>query len=128
MSELVQTTLSHDSTDLLIDKWLEHRGYGHDVYNEWFRGFRDVPDRKNVAHDRQSIVWNKGDFVPENVFCRTVDTGRLIPLDRTWTTHLFHHRSMQERKFHMMHVVFTMVRVLCFPLIQVRSHRRSFQS
>lgn len=107
MSELVKTTLSHDSTDMLIDKWLEHRGYGHDAYHEWFR---DVRERKHAAHDKQSIVWNKGDFVPENIFCRTVDTGRLIPLDRTWTTHLYHHRSMQERKLPMMPVVFTMVR------------------
>ncbi|KAJ7701464.1 hypothetical protein B0H17DRAFT_1167383 [Mycena rosella] len=106
MSELVKTSVGHDSTDLLIDKWLEHRGYGHDAYHDWFR---DVRERKHAAHDQQSIVWNKGEFVPENIFSRTVDTGRLIPLDRTWTTHLYHHRSMQERKLPMMPVVFTML-------------------
>ncbi|KAF7314632.1 MYND finger domain-like protein [Mycena kentingensis (nom. inval.)] len=104
LSELVQTTLSHDSTDALIDRWLEHRGYGHDVYYEWFK---DVRERKQAGHDTQNIVWNKGEFVPENIFCRTVDTGRLIPLDRTWTTHLFHHRSLPERNA--MPIVFTML-------------------
>jgi hypothetical protein len=38
-----------------------------------------------------------------------VDTFRLIPLDRTWTTHVYHHKSMQDRKLSMMPVVFTMV-------------------
>lgn len=181
MSELVKTTLDHDSTDLLIDRWLEHRNGGHDAYYEWFR---DVRERKHWAHAQQSqlmqmqmqkegfggeggwkmsgngkqtngngnsneeqtngngngkqanangkqtngkqnlgvknanmqikqmIAWNKGEFAPENVFCRTVDTGRLIPLDRTWTTHVYHHHSMQERKLSMMPVVFTMVRSL----------------
>ena len=175
MSELVKTTLDHDSTDLLIDRWLEHRNGGHDAYYEWFR---DVRERKHWAHAQQSqlmqmqkelfdgegwkmngngngnlnekqtngkgkgkqanangkqtngnangrqnlgvksanmqikqmVAWNKGDFAPENVFCRTVDTGRLIPLDRTWTTHVYHHHSMKERKLSMMPVVFTMVR------------------
>lgn len=62
--------------------------------------------------NKQLILWSKGDFMPENVFCRTVDTGRLIPLDRTWTTHVYHHRTMQDRKLSMMPVVFTMVRKL----------------
>lgn len=131
MSELVKTTLDHDSTDMLIDKWLEHRSNGHDAYHDWFR---DVRERKHNANanaggaaaaaatvngtangrdgnsGKQVIAWNKGEFMPENVFCRTVDTGRLIPLDRTWTTHVYHHQSMQERKLSMMPVVFTMVR------------------
>ena len=108
MSELVQATLDHDSTDMLIDKWLEHRGGAHDAYHEWFL---DVRERKHAASARgQALLWTKGDFMPENIFCRTVDTGRLIPLDRTWTTHVYHHRSMQERKLSMMPVVFTMVR------------------
>ncbi|KAJ7643798.1 hypothetical protein FB45DRAFT_736502 [Roridomyces roridus] len=105
-SELVKTTLDHDSTDMLIDQWLQYRGYGHDAYHEWFR---DVRERRHAAFDKQSIVWNKGDFVPENLFCRTIDTGRLIPLDRTWKTHLYHHRSIKERKLPMMPVVFTML-------------------
>lgn len=108
MSELVKTTLDHDSTDMLIDKWLEHRNHAHDAYHEWFM---DVRERKHAISQRKQIVaWNKGEFVPENIFCRTVDTGRLIPLDRTWTTHVYHHKSMQERKLSMMPVVFTMVR------------------
>jgi len=107
MTELVRTTLDPDSTDMLIDKWLEHRSSGHDAYHDWFR---DVRERKHAhSHKKQVLVWNKGEFVPENIFCRTVDTGRLIPLDRTWTTHLYHHRSMQERKLSMMPVVFTML-------------------
>lgn len=111
MTELVKKTLDHDATDTLIDKWLEHRGTSQDAYYEWFR---QVRERKHAANSqrKQVIVWNKGDFVPENIFCRTVDTGRLIPLDRTWTTHVYHHRSMQERKLSMMPVVFTMVRDL----------------
>ncbi|KJA27482.1 hypothetical protein HYPSUDRAFT_35381 [Hypholoma sublateritium FD-334 SS-4] len=110
MSELVKTTLDHDSTDLLIDKWLDHRNIGHDTYHEWFK---DVRERrhKDVTKlvEKQVIAWNKGPFAPENVFCRTVDTGRLIPLDRTWTTHVFHHHAMQERRLSMMRVVFTML-------------------
>jgi hypothetical protein len=106
MTELVKTTLDHDSTDMLIDKWLEHRNFGHDAYHEWFR---EVRERKHAHSRKQTVAWNKGDFLPENVFCRTVDTGRLIPLDRTWTTHVYHHHSMQERKLSMLPVVFTMV-------------------
>ncbi|TFK34724.1 hypothetical protein BDQ12DRAFT_726589 [Crucibulum laeve] len=112
MSELVKTTLDHDSTDMLIDKWLDHRSTAHDAYHDWFM---DVRERKHPFHTntantmKQIIAWNKGDFVPENVFCRTVDTGRLIPLDRTWTTHVYHHRSMQERRLSMMPVVFTLL-------------------
>lgn len=105
MSELVCKTLDHDATDMLIDKWLEHR---NDAYWEWFQAVRERKHASNTLR-RQVIVWNKGDFVPENIFCRTVDTGRLIPLDRTWTTHVYHHRSMQDRKLSMMPVVFTMV-------------------
>ncbi|KAG9315869.1 hypothetical protein JVU11DRAFT_3518 [Chiua virens] len=105
MSELVCKTLDHDATDMLIDKWLEHR---NDAYWEWFQGVRERKHASNTLR-RQVIVWSKGDFVPENIFCRTVDTGRLIPLDRTWTTHVYHHRSMQDRKLSMMPVVFTMV-------------------
>lgn len=107
MSELVKTTLDHDSTDMLIDKWLEDRSSGHDAYHEWFK---QVRRRKHAHSQKQTIAWNKGDFLPENIFCRTVDTGRLIPLDRTWTTHVYHHHSMQEKKLSMMPVVFTMVR------------------
>ncbi|KAG2101062.1 uncharacterized protein F5147DRAFT_709640 [Suillus discolor] len=105
MSELICKTLDHDATDMLIDKWLEHR---NDAYWEWFQGVRE---RKHAANSlrRQVLVWNKGDFLPENIFCRTVDTGRLIPLDRTWSTHVYHHRSMQDRKLSMMPVVFTML-------------------
>lgn len=131
--ELTVKTLDHDATDLLIDKWLEHRGgNGDDSYSEWFKAVRE---RKHASNSRvkQSIIWNKGEFVPENVcisscylaaavadltcvithnqvFCRTVDTCRLIPLDRTWTTHVYHHKSMSERRLSMMPVVFTMVR------------------
>ncbi|KAF8555267.1 hypothetical protein OG21DRAFT_932561 [Imleria badia] len=105
MSELVCKTLDHDATDMLIDKWLEHR---NDVYWEWFQAVRERKHASNTLR-RQVIVWNKGDFVPENIFCRTVDTGRLIPLDRTWTTNVYHHRSMQDRKLSMMPVVFTML-------------------
>ncbi|KAF8651968.1 hypothetical protein AX16_004611 [Volvariella volvacea WC 439] len=108
MSELVKTTLDHESIDVLIDRWLEHRSTGHDAYHDWFR---EIRERKHQAlsHKKQILAWNKGEFVPENVFCRTVDTGRLIPLDRTWTTHVYHHHSMQERKLSMMPVVFTML-------------------
>ncbi|KAF9493623.1 hypothetical protein BDN71DRAFT_1450113 [Pleurotus eryngii] len=107
MSELVKKTLDSDATDMLIDKWLEHRGNGHDAYFDWFQGIRE---RKCAhSHMKQMLLWNKGEFVPENIFCRTVDTRRLIPLDRTWTTHVYHHRSMQDRKLSMMPVVFTML-------------------
>jgi hypothetical protein len=106
MSELVCKTLDHSITDMMIDKWLENR---NNAYSDWFRGLRE---KKHAANDQRSqvIIWNKGEFVPENVFCRTVDTGRLIPLDRTWTTHVYHHRSMHDRNLSMMPVVFTIVR------------------
>ncbi|KAA1469601.1 hypothetical protein DENSPDRAFT_835238 [Dentipellis sp. KUC8613] len=121
MSELVCKTLDHDATDVLIDKWLEHR---NDAYWDWFMRVRErrhaaraqasnssANEAQTVALQQgaQLLMWNKGDFVPENVFVRTVDTSRLIPLDRTWTTHVYHHRSMQERKLSMMPVVFTML-------------------
>ncbi|TFK17072.1 hypothetical protein FA15DRAFT_676323 [Coprinopsis marcescibilis] len=110
MSELVKTTLDHDSTDMLIEKWLEHRSNAHDAYHEWFRDIRERQlHHRASSHTKQIIAWNKGEFVPENIFCRTVDTGRLIPLDRTWTTHVYHHHSMSERKLSMLPVVFTML-------------------
>src|SRR6202050_242810 len=102
-SELVCKSLDHGATDLLIDKWLENR---NDAYWDWFQGVRE---RKHTGKYNQLLMWNKGEFVPENIFCRTVDSGRVIPLDRTWTTHVYHHRSMMERKLSMMPVVFTMV-------------------
>lgn len=116
MSELVCKTLDCDTTDLLIDKWLEHR---NDAYWDWFQRVRERKHVVNAAKKGQVLLWNKGAFVPENIFCRTVDTGRLIPLDRTWTTHVYHHKSMQERRFSMMPVVFTMVRspLIFFPFI-----------
>ena len=111
MSELIKTTLDHESTDMLIEKWLEHRSSAHDAYHEWFREVRARKHHQNIQNKfKQLIAWNKGEFVPENLFCRTVDTGRLIPLDRTWTTHVYHHHSMSERKLSMLPVVFTMVR------------------
>jgi hypothetical protein len=112
MSELVCKTLDHDAADVLIDKWLEHPSHS---YWDWLQRVRD---RKHQAAQHegpapsQLLLWNKGDFVPENVFSRTVDTGRLIPLDRTWSTHVYHHSSLQDRKLSMMPVVFTMVRAL----------------
>ncbi|KAJ7597347.1 hypothetical protein C8J56DRAFT_919802 [Mycena floridula] len=106
-SELVKTTLDHESTDMLIDKWLEHRNNGHDSYNEWFQNVRE---RKHAySQSKQAVVWNKGEFAPEYLFVRTVDTGRLIPLDRTWSTQLFHHSSLKDRKLSMLPVVFTML-------------------
>ena len=121
MSELVKTTLDHDSTDMLIDRWLEYRNTGPDPYYEWFK---DVRERKHSHATNQIIAWNKGEFLPENIFVRTVDTGRLIPLDRTWTTHVYHHHSMQDRKLSMMRVVFTMVRFLAFLTPSIDSNMR----
>jgi hypothetical protein len=153
MSELVLTTLDHDATDMLIDKWLEHRShppttyydnYGHygdgcgygeedlgfeDAYHEWFRDVSVRSTSRRPGHTnlrgggdgdgngRQAVLWTKGEFAPENVFCRTVDTGRLIPLDRTWRTHVYHHRTMLDRKLSMLPVVFTMVST-CSPFMQ----------
>jgi hypothetical protein len=114
MSELVCKTLDHDATDVLIDKWLEHR---NDAYWDWFMRVRERRHSalRTLLRGEQVLAWSKGDFVPENIFMRTVDTARMIPLDRTWTTHVYHHRSMQDRKLSMMPVVFTMVRstLLC---------------
>ena len=109
-SELVCKTLDPDATDVLIDKWLEHHNQS---YWDWFlrvRERRHSAMQTQPQRGEQVLIWNKGDFCPENLFLRPVDTGRLIPLDRTWTTHVYHHRSMQDRKLSMMPVVFTMVR------------------
>lgn len=104
MSELICKTLNEDVTDLLIDKWLEHR---HDVYWDWFGDLRNkIPSQ---CLRGQLLAWNKGDFVPENFFTRTVDTGRIIPLDRTWITHVYHHHTMQDRKLSMMPVIYTIL-------------------
>ena len=107
MSELVCQKLDNDATDMLIDKWLE-RPHRPDSYYEWFQRVRE---RKHIANANsrrdQILLWNKGVFVPENIFTRTVDTGRLIPLDRTWVTHVYHHRSM--KRLTMMPVIFSMV-------------------
>ncbi|KAH9922862.1 uncharacterized protein BXZ73DRAFT_91575 [Epithele typhae] len=108
MSELVCQKLDNDATDMLIDKWLE-RPHRPDSYFDWFQRIRE---HKHVAHHccrEQLLLWNKGVFVPENIFTRTVDTGRLIPLDRTWVTHVYHHRSM--KRLTMMPVIFSMVSV-----------------
>lgn len=107
MSELVRTTLDCDSTDMMIDEWLKHRSNGHDVYHDWFRDLRER--KQTYSPKKQIIAWRKGPFLPENVFCRTVDTGRLIPLDRTWKTHIYHHKSIQERTIPILSVVSTMV-------------------
>ncbi|TDL22165.1 hypothetical protein BD410DRAFT_788874 [Rickenella mellea] len=104
-SELICKVLDDDVTDMLIDKWLEHR---NDAYFDWFNQLRDRK-MESKCFKGQMLAWNKGDFVPENFFCRTVDTGRLIPLDRTWTTHVYHHRTMQDRKLSMMPVLYTML-------------------
>jgi len=106
MTELIKTTLDHDSTDMLIERWLEHTNTGLDAYQAWFK---DARERMQKDNTKQTVAWNKGEFAPEHVFCRTVDTNRLMPLDRTWTTHVYHHHSMQDRKRSMMPVVFTMV-------------------
>ncbi|OJT14681.1 hypothetical protein TRAPUB_8734 [Trametes pubescens] len=107
MSELVCQKLDNDATDMLIDKWLE-RPHRPDSYYDWFQRVRERKHAANaLARRDQILLWNKGVFVPENIFTRTVDTGRLIPLDRTWVTHVYHHRSM--KRLTMMPVIFSMV-------------------
>ncbi|KAI0365717.1 hypothetical protein BV20DRAFT_953767 [Pilatotrama ljubarskyi] len=107
MSELVCQKLDNDATDMLIDKWLE-RPHRPDSYHDWFQRVRERKHAANAAARREQILlWNKGVFVPENIFTRTVDTGRLIPLDRTWVTHVYHHRSM--KRLTMMPVIFSML-------------------
>ncbi|KAI0354884.1 hypothetical protein OH77DRAFT_1455685 [Trametes cingulata] len=107
MSELVCQKLDNDATDMLIDKWLD-RPHRPDSYYDWFQRVRERKHAANAnARRAQTLLWNKGVFVPENIFTRTVDTGRLIPLDRTWVTHVYHHRSM--KRLTMMPVIFSML-------------------
>ncbi|EIW59423.1 uncharacterized protein TRAVEDRAFT_46731 [Trametes versicolor FP-101664 SS1] len=107
MSELECQKLDNDATDMLIDKWLE-RPHRPDSYYDWFQRVRERKHAANeLARRDQILLWNKGVFVPENIFTRTVDTGRLIPLDRTWVTHVYHHRSM--KRLTMMPVIFSML-------------------
>lgn len=105
-SELIRKTLNEDVTDMLIDRWLEHR---NDAYFDWFARLRDKKHATQCSKG-QLLAWNKGDFVPENFFARTVDTGRVIPLDRTWATHVYFHRTMLDKKLSMLPVVYTIVR------------------
>ena len=113
MSELVCQKLDNDATDMLIDKWLE-RPHRPDSYYDWFQRVRERKHLANTDGRRdQVLLWNKGVFVPENIFTRTVDTGRLIPLDRTWVTHVYHHRSM--KRLTMMPVIFSMVSTYSLP-------------
>jgi hypothetical protein len=69
----------------MIERRAEHPNHS---YWDWLEVVRERKhDAMKVAggplcDGSQLLLWNKGDFVPENVFCRTVDTGRLIPLDR----------------------------------------------
>ncbi|KAH9850110.1 hypothetical protein C2E23DRAFT_735639 [Lenzites betulinus] len=107
ISELECQKLDNDATDMLIDKWLE-RPHRPDSYYDWFQRVRERKHDANARQRREQILlWNKGVFVPENIFTRTIDTGRLIPLDRTWVTHVYHHRSM--RRLTMMPVIFSML-------------------
>ncbi|KIK69783.1 hypothetical protein GYMLUDRAFT_34180 [Collybiopsis luxurians FD-317 M1] len=99
MTELIKTTLDEDSVYELINRWFERP---QDLWTDWFCS------RKYARDQKQILVWNKGDFLLENIFCRTIDTGRLVPL-RTWTTHIYYHRSIQDRKRPMKPVVFTML-------------------
>lgn len=112
MSELMCQKLDNDTTDLLIDKWLE-RPHRPDTYYDWFDRVRERKHSASANNRKEQILlWNKGGFVPENIFTRTVDTSRLIPLDRTWVTHVYHHRSMQ--RLSMMPVIFSMVSLSFF--------------
>lgn len=107
MSELICQKLDNDATDLLIDKWLE-RPHRPDAYYDWFQRIRERRHVVNAnARKEQILLWNKGGFVPENIFTRTVDTGRLIPLDRTWVTHVYHHKNMS--RLNMMPVIYSML-------------------
>lgn len=126
MSELVCQKLDNDATDMLIDKWLE-RPHRPDSYHDWFQRVRERKHLANASSRRdQILLWNKGVFVPENIFTRTIDTGRLIPLDRTWVTHVYHHRSM--KRLTMMPVIFSMVSPSSFfrpPLPLTRSFTKA---
>ncbi|KAF5380692.1 hypothetical protein D9757_007038 [Collybiopsis confluens] len=100
MSELVKTTFDEDVAFDLINRWLDRP---QDLWTDWFCS------RKYSKDQKQILVWNKGDFVLDNIFCRTVDTGRLMPL-RGWTTHIYHRsESLQDRKRPMKPVLFTML-------------------
>ncbi|KAE9408843.1 hypothetical protein BT96DRAFT_962515 [Gymnopus androsaceus JB14] len=89
-SELVKISLDQQDTSDLIDKWLEHR-------------------RQDCYTECSLVIWTKGELQAENIFCRTVDTSRLLPLRRTWTTNVYYHSSIHDRKRPMMPVVFTML-------------------
>lgn len=123
MSELICQKLDNDATDLLIDKWLE-RPHRPDAYYDWFQRIRERRHVVNAnARKEQILLWNKGGFVPENIFTRTVDTGRLIPLDRTWVTHVYHHKNMS--RLNMMPVIFSMVRSENVRVMPISSGRYS---
>ena len=57
-----------------------------------------------------------------------MDTGRIIPLDRTWITHVYHHHTMQDRKLSMMPVIYTIVScTLIYSIVTIIDTFFSFQ-
>lgn len=90
-SELVKISLDQQDTSDLIDKWLEHRR--QDCYTEWFFSRRD---QKYDRNQKQLVIWTKGELQAENIFCRTVDTSRLLPLRRLVAPSLFYPRLTSD--------------------------------
>lgn len=151
-SELVKMTFDHQEMAGLIDKWflspLEHPSARQECYTEWIFSRRE---QKYDRNQKQLVIWNKGELVAENIFCRTVDTSleqsriytddrmryRLTQIDwslsegsslvcfvlrvankhlRAWTTNVYYHSSIHDRKRSTIRVVSKMVRTfLLFP-------------
>lgn len=106
MSELICKTYEDNVASALLDAWFKRH---HKQFSDWFeklRGGHEIPHRQRG----QLLAWNTGEFAPENIFCRTVDTARVIPLDRTWTTHIYYHKIWRDHEQHLLKLLLSMVR------------------
>lgn len=89
-SELVKMTFDHQESAELIDKWLEHPSARQECYTEWLFSRRE---QKYDRNQKQLVIWNKGELVAENIFCRTVDTS--LEQSRIYTDDRMRYRLIQ---------------------------------
>lgn len=115
MSELVCKTFDEHNTSAVIGKWLKTR---HAMYQDWFKSLRDR-QAGSQWQEGQMLAWNKGDFAPENIFCRTVDTCRVLPFVRSWTTNVYYHKTMLRPAHKSAAVLLTLVRHWLFTGLHV---------
>lgn len=86
--------VSEERNSQRLREWHEafHRP---NLFPNWLKKVRErTTSGDAVESQKQILLWTKGSYTFRNVFARTVDTGRLLPLDRTWTTHIYYHNTL----------------------------------